>query len=72
MRIKRVGYQSGEIPNLHRIGYLVYVTKNQCCGSGMFTPDTEFFTEFRSMVKKAPDPGSLTNNLSILNTDNCY
>jgi hypothetical protein len=75
MRIKRVGYQSGKILNLYRIAYQLYLTKNQCCGSGMFIPDTEIsISEFRPMIKKALDPGSgsSTNNLSILNTDNFY
>jgi hypothetical protein len=40
---------------------------SQCCGSGMFIPDPNFF-HHGSRVKKLPDPGSASasKNLSIL------
>jgi hypothetical protein len=36
----------------------------QCCGSGMFIRDPNFFHP-GSRVKKIPDPGSVSKNLSI-------
>jgi hypothetical protein len=58
--------REGKIENFEK--FLVYryiFNYEQCCGSGMFIPDPNFF-QLGTRVKKFPDPGSASKNLSIL------
>ncbi len=55
---------------IQRISEQLFATFfRQCCGSGVFIPDSNFFHHW-SRVKKISDPGSASNNLSILTPKN--
>jgi hypothetical protein len=49
-------------------GTLIACSIHQCCGSGMFIPYPNFHPDhgFRIRIFSIPDPGSASNNLSIL------